>query len=144
LCSAKRFSARNRRKFFSNRDPERLTCTRSWDLHPKAHDLNIPICTFGSPKHFYVHSPIVSENALLTVVSPTPIRHAEARWHSQWTLRSLHERFYCSRNWRGRPRRNGASVMSHVRLDQVSRRQSTTQAQFSGQDSCTNDSSQPS
>jgi len=104
---------------FSNRHPERLTCTVSRDTS-KGHMTEHPsICTFWSPKHFYVHSPplLCRKTPARCVASPTPIRHAEAWWHSQWTLRSLHERFYCCRNWCGGPRRNRASVVSHVRLD---------------------------
>jgi hypothetical protein len=95
-----------------------------------------------SPTSIYMYIVGCARKRQLLVASPIPVRHAKSRRHSQWTLCSLHERFYGSRNRGGRPGRHSASVVSHVRSDQMSSRQSTTQAQFSGQDSRPNDSSQ--
>src|SRR2546423_5138838 len=53
---------------FSNRYPERLTCTGSRDTSKGHMTEHPPICTFWSPKHFYVHGPPIRVGkGLLTV-----------------------------------------------------------------------------
>ena len=128
-CSANRLSARHPRTLQPRPRALSPTVTDHLSTRDLLGSLKVqeqPSCTALSTTSIYMYITRGARKRRLEVALPVPIRHTKSRRHCQRALCSLHERFHLSRHRRGRPSRRSASVVSHVRPDQMSCRQSAT------------------